>query len=175
MHSTPSGPKEGSPERTELREEPTGLDAEPLEPRRCELYFAGHTVHWIQALRSAAQPHVTGTLLAVEDHVITVDLAGEEHQWRNHDPERLLESIGVGGEVRVCADWFILTYRPPGSMAFTYDSLSIYPIHKPWTPCAYTPFEATSFEDLAERARTHGGFSIPGRVVTDWSEDEGDQ
>jgi len=139
-----------------------------LDPDLCESYFSGHTVHPIQAIRSVLQPHDTGTLISVEETLITVDFAGERRQWRNHAPEILLERIGIGGQVRVCEPWFILSYSPPGDLPGHAFVLSIRSIHTPWRPCIYEPLEASSFDDLAEGVTSHGGFTIPGQTATGW-------
>ena len=78
----------------------------------CTAYFAGHQVHWIQALRSAnneslhsvgsvavSAPTWSGKVVSVEGEVLTVRKSdGSLARFRNHDPVRLvfiLEHLGV--------------------------------------------------------------------------------
>jgi hypothetical protein len=127
----------------------------------CELYTAGHTVHWIQANRSTGEPHRDGTLIAVEGNSITIDFGDEIKIYRNHDVERLVGIVGIGGPVKVCEDFVIL--RSP-SVAGHY-CFSIQDGRKGWTPCDHEPLTAATPEALAERAMTHGGFFVPGTEV----------
>ena len=132
-----------------------------LLPRRCEMYVPGHTVHWIQAHRSAGLPHRTGRLTAVEDDVITVDFGGEVTKYRNCDPERLLEIVGIGRTVGVCERYWILK----SSSGYVF---SVAPADAPWqVPCDFSPLPSATPEALAERLETHGGFSVPGRRLVE--------
>lgn len=74
----------------------------------CELYTAGHTVHWIQANRSTGEPHRDGTLIAVDGNTITVDFSDEIKSYRNHDVGRLVGIVGIGGPTQVCESSVIL-------------------------------------------------------------------
>ena len=49
--------------RERKRDPKTGV----LYPNHCELYLAGHSVHWIQAKRSYGQPHRSGKLVEVDE------------------------------------------------------------------------------------------------------------
>lgn len=135
------------------------------DARECQLYFPGHTTHWIQVIHSAAEPHDPGVLVAVEGNLLTVDLEGEVRQYRTHHPQRVLDIIGIGGALEVNAEWSIL-WKRSGDQANAIPVCSIAKAKTPWTPCDFAPLEDVSFEGLAERTRTHGGFSVPGsRVV----------
>jgi hypothetical protein len=124
-----------------------------LHPRQCESYLPGHTVHWIQANRSAGQPHETGTLIGVEGNVITVEVDGTTKTYRNHEVERLVEIVGLGGEVRICESYSIL--QGGGNYCF-----SIVDASKPWRECGDEPLTDTSAEGLVDRLTSHGGFVV---------------
>ena len=124
----------------------------------CELYQAGHTVHHIQANRSAGEPHRQGTLTGVQGNVITVDFGDETKRYRNHDPDRLVSLIGIGGSVRVCEGYVIL--RGNGGYCFSIDDAE-----NPWVPCDHVPLTSFTPDALAERMETHGGFLVPGPLV----------
>ena len=127
-----------------------------LLPRRCQIYFPGHTVHPAPANRSAGQPHRSGKLVAVEGIVVTVDFGDEVKQYRNCDPDRLVEFVKIGGYVAVCERYRILRsrYRYLFSIADPDDQ---------WVPCDYSPLTSASPEDLAEQLQSLGGFLVPGR------------
>lgn len=127
-----------------------------LLPRHCQIYFPGHTIHPIPASRSAGQPHRSGKLVAVEGIVVTVDLGDEVKQYRNCDPDRLVEFVKIGGYVAVCERYRILRSR------FRY-LFSIADADDPWVPCDFTPLRTATPEALAERMQSHGGFLIDGR------------
>ena len=129
-----------------------------LLPRNCQLYLAGHTPHWIQANRSAGQPHRSGKLVAVEGPVITVTFGDEVKDYRNCDPDRLLEIVGIGHRVRVCERYVIM--RTQHDYVFC-----IADAYEPWVPCDYSPLASASPDELAERIRTHGGFTVPGSEI----------
>ncbi len=135
----------------------TAKDA--AEVYTCELYQAGHTVHHIQANRSAGEPHRQGSLTEVRDDVITVDFGNEIRRYRNHDPDRLVDIVGIGGSVGVCERYVIL--RGNGGYCF-----SILDADKPWVPCDYEPLTSFTPEALARRMETHGGFLVPGAVLS---------
>jgi hypothetical protein len=126
----------------------------------CELYQAGHTVHHIQANRSAGEPHRQGMLTEVLGNVITVDFGSEIRRYRNHDPDRLVDIVGISGSVGVCERYVIL--RGNGGYCF-----SILDADKPWIPCDHEPLTSFTAEALAERLQTHGGFLVPGVAVED--------
>jgi hypothetical protein len=87
------------PESARGRKQPRNLKTGRWWPRKCELYVSGHTVHHIQALRSHDAEKRVGGLAAVEGTVITADFNGDIEHYRNHEPERLLEIIGIRGTV----------------------------------------------------------------------------
>ncbi len=131
----------------------------------CELYQAGHTVHHIQANRSAGEPHRHGTLTEVLGNVITVDFGNEMGRYRNHDPDRLVNIVGIGGAVEVCERYVIL--RGNGGYCF-----SIQDADEPWIPCDHEPLTSFTPEALAERLETHGGFLVPGDALVEARSDE---
>ena len=68
----------------------------------------------------------------------------------------------------VCDEYVILRYHYDhfGSSCFSISS-----VDKPWTPCDFEPLRSATPEALAERARTHGGFVVPGSQVLQGLED----
>lgn len=136
--------------------------ARERRPRPCELYLAGHTVHWIQANRSAGQPHRHGRLVAVEGNLVTVGFEDGVRHYRNHTPERLLEIVGIGGAVEVCEDYVVLRHRTDHRGAHLF---SVARAEWPWIPCDDTPLTSAAPEALAERLRTHGGVVVAGPDV----------
>ena len=127
---------------------------------RCELYQAGHTVHHIQAIRSHGEPHRPGRLTGVLGNVLRVDFGDEIKRYRNHDTDRLVDLVGIGGGVRVCQGYVIL--RGAGNYCF-----SILGADEPWIPCDQESLTSFTAEALAERLQTHGGFLVPGPDVLD--------
>jgi hypothetical protein len=125
---------------------------------RCELYQAGHTVHFIQVNRSAGEPDRQGKLTEVAENVITIDFGDQIKRYRNHDPDRLVDIVGIGRTVRVCERYVIL--RGNGGYCF-----SIQDADEPWVPCDHEPLTSFTAEALAERVQTHGGFFVPGGAV----------
>ena len=112
-----------------------------LLPNHCELYFAGHSVHWIQAKRSYGQPHRSGKLVGVDGNVVSIDFDTEIKRYVNCDPDRLLELVGIGNSVRVCEPYVIMRSR--------YDyCFSIADADDPWVPCDYSPLTSASPEAL---------------------------
>jgi len=138
------------------RELPRDTKSGFLKPRRCELYVAGHTPHVIQVKVCLRQEPLAGKLRSVDGNVITVEFGDDVEQFRNHEPERLLEIVGIGGTVRVFSS--IL-------QGWTNHVWSVSPAADPWLPCNNEPLTATTPEALAERIRTHGGFLVPGAEV----------
>ena len=139
-----------------------------LLPNHCELYFAGHSVHWIQSKRSYGQPHRSGKLVEVDGNVVSIDFDTEVRRYRNCDPDRLLEIVAIGDSVRVCEPYAIMRTR--------YDyCFSVAPADDPWVPCDYSPLTSASPEALAQRAQSHGGFSVPGPEVLKHLGEESDR
>jgi hypothetical protein len=121
-------------------------------------------VHQIQAIRSSSEPHRPGHLIAVEGNKITVDFGEEVKHYRNDDVERLVDIVGIGGEVLVREDFDILRYR---TSHFESHCFSIADAEEPWILCDTTPMTSTTPEALAERLTTHGGFLVPGKLLED--------
>jgi len=142
--------------RRQPRDPKTGF----LKPRHCELYRPGHSVHWIQGLHSTGRPDRRGWLDGIEDNIITIDFGDEVRRYRNHEVERLIEIVRIQGPVRVCASYSIL--RGGGGYCF-----SIVDVDEPWIACDHRPLRSVTPEALAERMKSHGGFTVPGRVVLD--------
>lgn len=49
-------------------------------------------------------------LVNADESTITIDFGNEIKQYRNHSAERLLESVGIGGMVKVCKEYVILRF-----------------------------------------------------------------
>jgi hypothetical protein len=96
------------------------------------------------------------------DNVLSIDFGDATKQYQCHDPERLLDIVGIGGEVQVCESYSIVRFRHSASGSYCF---SILDAEKPWSPCDYQPLRATTPEALAERIETHGGFSVPGHQI----------
>jgi hypothetical protein len=141
-----------------------GTQRRNSKPPKCDLYIARHVVHWIQALRSHDVQNRRGRLAAVDGNVITADFNGDIQLYRNHEPGRLLEIIGIGGTVIVCNRYRLL--KSGGGSCF-----SIADAEDPWRPCDYEPLTSATPEALAERLQTHGGFLVPGHLVLDQLDD----
>jgi hypothetical protein len=140
----------------------------PPSPRRCSLYFSGHNVHWIQANRSAGKPARAGRLTVIEGNVITVSFPDESRRYRNHDPDRLLETAGIGAEVHLCEEYCALRFDLDHWRSWVF---SIRDAEKSWVPCDDAPLRSTSWGELARRLETHGGFTVAGRLLTDAVDD----
>jgi hypothetical protein len=99
-----------------------------LLPKQCHRYGAGHVVHWIAGNGSAGAHHLKGVLLSANGYIITVDFGTETRQYRNHDPERLIEIVKIGGRVAVCEEWVIMRSRS----GFVF---SLADPESPWSRC----------------------------------------
>jgi hypothetical protein len=150
--------RQGIPHWARGRRQPRDPKTGYLWPRKCALYRSGHTVHPIQANRSIGQAHRHGHLIAVDGDLITVDFGGEVKSYWNHEVERIVEIVGIAGEVRICEDYLLL--RGGGNYCF-----SILAADESWTPCDYQSISSASPQDLAQRVKTHGGFLVPGDSV----------
>jgi hypothetical protein len=102
-----------------------------LRPRPCHLFFPGHESHWVQAIRSAQQPHRRGALTHFADNVVTVDFGDAVERYRTCDIERLLEIVGLGHPVDVCEQYSLL--KTSDGYCF-----SVAKAEEPWVECAYS-------------------------------------
>jgi len=128
----------------------------------CTSYFAGHNVHWIQALHTANRPEVSaqswrGQIVTVDGEVLTVRKSdGSLTRFRNHDPARLVAVVErTGVDVLINDQYAILRV---GSFCFSVKADS----GEPLGPCPtdQLPPNPTA-EQIVARIRTHGGFSGP--------------
>jgi hypothetical protein len=158
------GPKEATGDHFNPKDEPGASTRRRKQPkaRRCQLYQDGHTVHYIQANRSAGRPHRKGQLINVDGHDITIDFGDEIKRYRNHHADQLLEVVGIGGLAKVCEEYVIL--RSPIDH-YQNHCFSISSVDDPWVPCDFEPLRSTTPQALADRIETHGGFVVPGRSV----------
>jgi hypothetical protein len=134
------------------------------DPHRlgCTSYFAGHNVHWIQALHTANRPEVSaqswrGQIVTVDGEVLTVRKSdGSLTRFRNHDPARLVAVVErTGVDVLINDQYAILRV---GSFCFSVKADS----GEPLGPCPtdQLPPNLTA-EQIVARIRTHGGLSGP--------------
>ena len=128
----------------------------------CTSYFAGHNVHWIQALHTANKPEVSaqswrGQIVTVDGEVLTVRKPGDNlTRFRNHDPARLVAVVErTGVDVLINDQYAILRV---GSFCFSVKADS----GEPLGPCPIDqPPPNLTTEQIVARVRTHGGFSGP--------------
>ena len=144
-----------------MPDEPTrGSEQTIPHPRRlgCTSYAAGHSVHFIQALRSANRPEIArqswlGSVVGLEGEVLTIlSPAGKLVRFRNHDPVRLAAVLALLGEETLVNDQFSILRI--GSRCFSVrtdagERLGVCPTDEP-------PSDATAGQ-LVDRVRTHGG------------------
>lgn len=128
----------------------------------CTSYSPGHTVHWMQALRTANDYVVSaaswrGQLTSIDGEVLTVKRDEDRRvvEFRHHDPERLAAAADLPAAVLVNDQFAILRI---GSYCFsvlrdTGEALGLCPTDS-------LPDDATDAQ-LVERINTHGGFSVP--------------
>jgi hypothetical protein len=138
--------------------------------RHCQLYVPGHTIHYLQAIKSTGQHHQWGILIGITWDMILVEYLDRVGVYRNHKAEELLRVADLGDQVRVCEKFSIL--RIAGERNCNH-CFSVVDADAPWRPCDFTPLTDASPEALAERLITHGGFLVPGRAVLDALQDSG--
>ncbi|MGB9112013.1 MAG: hypothetical protein WCF24_04720 [Acidimicrobiales bacterium] len=94
--------------------------------------------------------------------MITVDFGDEIKKYRNHDVERLVEIIGIGGDVRINDEFVIPLSGRNNRGGYCF---SIADAEWDWEPCDDTPLSSMSPDALAARLKSHEGFSVPSRSV----------
>lgn len=125
----------------------------------CDLYLRGHLVHWIQAKKAAEHKFSWGRLEALDKETVTVRFLDRVGNYRTHDTAELAFYATTGEKVGVCEPYGVLRYDiGPGRalLVGVTDSTA------PFEPCRYRPLEQITPDTLAERIRTHGGFSVLG-------------
>ncbi len=129
----------------------------------CTLYHAGHRVHLIQVISASLPRDPRGArIVSIAGGIITVDLDGEERRFRNHATRRLralVEELGL--DVVVDQPRALLKVPLPDLKCF-----SIADAGKPWHRCRFDQLTQFDSEALAKRSMTHGGFTVPGRLLT---------
>ena len=103
--------------------------------KRCQVMGQGHNPNPIAVRRSADARRRPGRLAGVEDTLLTVFFGpGEVLRARNHDPERLVSIVRLGGVVDVPVDY--------PSLLRTYDGyqFSLLPGDGELEPCTDDPF-----------------------------------
>lgn len=128
--------------------------------KKCGLYLPGHNVHWIQVRKEYESdiPAAWGSFIGLDDDVISVEFLDRIERYRNHRPENIQQIVQIGDMVRVAYRFRLLTFYRGGQhlMAYCIDDAE-----NERVPCrALAPVQ--SAEDLAERLRMGGGFSISG-------------
>jgi len=130
--------------------------------KHCGMYFAGHDVHWVQALRAGNDPDAArdpGQVVAIgDDGTVTLDVAGREERFWAHDPERFAHQAGrAGGAVIVVRRWhLVIAPMRTGAAMFSVgdpDDHAVCPAEPPTG-------------DLFELLHTAGGFTVTGADAT---------
>jgi len=137
------------------------------ELSHCTLYFAGHSVHWVQGLGSANRPRQPqqGRIIEVARGVITVQVGSVERAYRNHQTRRLRAAIRRdGADAVVDEGWSILRV---GDRRYGF---SIADASKPWQRCRYDEPRVFDLDSMIDRILSHGGVTIPASLLTDSSE-----
>lgn len=135
--------------------------ARPQQPVWCDLYIPGHCVHWIQARRASIERHSWGRLVAVDDDVITVAYLDGIGRYRNHLAGKLLDVAAPGTKVAVCQRYRILRVDAEHRTDMCF---CLADADDPWRPCSEAPRGPISFEDIADRLRDRGGFTVSGQL-----------
>ena len=132
----------------------------------CTLYFAGHSVHPIQALRGANRPDDSagrrvGQIVQINGQLIDIALGRDVEQYRNHDPDRLkvlVQRFGTdvivdGGHslMRVAGRWCLSVQPDTG---------------EPLSACRTDPMTEVTTQACAVRLRSHGGFLADPAALT---------
>ncbi|MGH7759404.1 MAG: hypothetical protein ACREN7_08845 [Candidatus Dormibacteria bacterium] len=129
----------------------------------CTLYVPGHQVHWIQGLHSCSEPRhpIPGQIASIAGGIVVVELEGELRRYRHHQTSRLRRTVAaLGPEVVVDEGWSIL--KVPNDADGVSTCFSIARAGQPWRRCRKDQLQHFDPRSLAERARTRGGFSVPG-------------
>ena len=78
--------------------------------------------------------------------------------YRTHDTAELAFYATTGDKVGLCEPFGVLRYEIDHRRALL---VGVTDAAAHWEPCQYRPLEQITPDTLAERIRTHGGFSIP--------------
>jgi hypothetical protein len=105
-----------------------------MPPKKCSLLGRGHGVNPIPGRRSAFVRGQAYRLIAASGTVVTVGLADEIIEFRNHRPGDLREWIGTGVEVLGSG-----LLRVDGSRL-----VSILSSDEEWEPCSSSSFSSSS-------------------------------
>ena len=106
---------------------------------------------------ASAERHKWGRLVGVDDDVITVAYLDGVGRYRNHQAGNLLNVAGPGTKVAVSEHYRILRVDVEQR---TSKCFCIADTEDPWTPCSEAPRGPISFEDVADRVRDRGGFTV---------------
>ena len=124
----------------------------------CDLYLQGHLVHWVQAKKATEHRFSWGRLEAVEEQTVTVRYLDRVGRYRTHDTAELAFYTSVGDKLSVCEPYGVLRYDIDDRRTLL---VGVTDADAPWEPCRYRPLEQITPDTLAERIRTHGGYSVP--------------
>lgn len=131
-----------------------------LQPNERDLYIPGHSVHYIQVLRSNADRErrpVQVRVVGIRGNLITVETDDRLEQVRNHEAERLAEILGgTMGSVRLQKHWSL-------SRAGAGRCFCIAPGHLAWRTCLCdsVPEGPHTADQLAALMVERGGFLVP--------------
>lgn len=118
----------------------------------CRRYGPGHTVHWIQAFKSLEpdQPRLAVKVVAVQDDG-RLELEGDDGlrltRW-THDPMRLRNVLGRGGQVQWRPRFYVLSV---GGSVFNLARLD------QLTPCAPQSGSEPAGSETHQHQRSDGG------------------
>ena len=122
----------------------------------CDLYIAGHLTHWVQANRSAGQPHEKGVFEGIRDGLITIRFPDRVEQFRNHRVHQDLDVAKPGTEVRFCRRYRVL--RVTDWTAGEHKVISVLEADEPWRPCSVESQRTGVFRGFGRTSERTGRF-----------------
>jgi hypothetical protein len=128
----------------------------------CDLYLPGHLVHWVQAKKASEHRFSWGRLEGIGEAVVTVRYLDRVGRYRTHDTAELGFYATLGDKISVCEPYGVLRYDIDERRTLL---LGVADAAAAWEPCRYEPLERITPDTLAERIRTHGGFSVPAHAL----------
>lgn len=134
------------------------------KPRPCALYLAGHTVHWIQGIRSGNAKRDTplprGEVLSLDGDLIVIGTDEGLVRYRNHDLNRLKSLLETCGDtVEIDEHWSLITVpNARGRYCISIAKDKGIPLE----PCVdpRTVKQPDSVEALADQIAKYGGATL---------------
>jgi hypothetical protein len=137
-----------------LDDSDVGLVADLEDGQRCQVFHRGHTPHPIQLNLAFNEPHRKGQLVGRSGEVIIVAFDDDTKIYRNHEADKVVTCVGLGGEVRVCETYGLLRASNGQAFSISEDDLL--------GECDFEPFCPISFDEIEGRLVSHGGYVIAG-------------